>query len=58
MQNGLGWQSFNLSRSWASRSLQNLGSSLSGYPVRQDEYGRWFITINGNEQLCFSETKD
>jgi hypothetical protein len=54
----LAWQSFNLSRSLASRSLQGLKTSLPAYSVRQDEYNRWFITIGGSEQLCFSGNMD
>jgi hypothetical protein len=50
---GLSWQSFNFSRSLASRSLQELETSLSAYPVRQDKYSRWLITLGGSEQLCF-----
>jgi hypothetical protein len=55
---GLSWQSFNISHNWASRSLQGLETSLSTYAVRQDEYGRWFITIDGSEHLCFSSNMD
>ena len=54
----LSWQSFNFSRSLASRSLQGLETSLSAYPVRQDKYSRWFITIGGSEQLCFPGNMD
>jgi hypothetical protein len=54
----LPWQSFNLSRRRAGLSLQSLGTSLSEYPVRQDEYGRWLITVNGGEQPCFSFSPD
>ena len=43
----LSWQSFSFSRSQASRILQSLGTGVSDYLVRQDDYGRWWITING-----------
>ncbi len=54
----LPWQSFTFSRSQASHSLQSLGSSLPDYPVLQDEYGRWVVTIDGKQQNCYSGTMD
>lgn len=54
----LPWQSFNFSRSQASRSLQSLAESFSAYALRQDAVGRWFINIDGREQPCFSAQVD
>ena len=54
----LPWQSFNFSRSQANRSLQSLAASLSGFALRQDGIGRWFINIDGRDQPCFSAHVD
>lgn len=52
------WQSFNLSRWQAKRSLDALAGEFERYNVYEGDYGRLLVTVDGEEVRCFEAVED